>query len=335
MRSLFFQGLSVSLVSTVLACGGTPTSSIDDAAGMPSPAPSEPAGGGSVAAPPLPPLKAPDPIVEQPSAPEARRILALVAPKHLGELDRLVGRYARGDAPIFEGTFDARDNMGSLGPTYKDGVMADAHVNASLAWEEKIYMAGQHVAGWALDVRSPTHSIRISQAPGTAGQTTLSLVVPNQTSGGLTGTCNGCVSALTPTAASFTITDALAQGKWGDGRLLEVAASGSLTRVPLAQVTFERLLAVVNPYFDLPTMKEFSIVGGDRVRTVKGSHSETTPVPDGKEFHSCERVTSYALDWFVDANDLLRYGVRGMKLSSAQTCCNEGPPGACMPRTCF
>lgn len=68
----------------------------------------------------------PDPIVEQPAGAEERRILAAVAPRHLAELYRLVGRYARGDAPIYEGTFDARDNMGSLGATYEDGVIDEA-----------------------------------------------------------------------------------------------------------------------------------------------------------------------------------------------------------------
>lgn len=213
MKTLASIGLVLVVSIAPLGCGGSSDS--PPAAGtdlQPSPADPGPPGSAAPGSPvvgPVPDGPAPDPIVELPAGAEERRILLLVAPKHLEELNRLVGRYARGDAPIYEGTFSARDNMGSLGATYQDGVMTNASVNASLAWEDKMYWNGQMVSGWELSVRGLTHRIRIAQSPTAPGTSALSIVVPNNTGGGMTGTCAGCTPTLAPMASTLTIAGAV------------------------------------------------------------------------------------------------------------------------------
>lgn len=277
----------------------------------------------------------PDPVVEEPSGLEERRILALVAPRELAELHRLVGRFARGEAAVFEGTFSARDNMGSLGPAYDDGVMTNSPVNASLAWEEQIYSSGQLVSGWALTVRGPTHRIRIAQSPSAPSVTSFSLVSPENRGGGLDGTCSNCFPALGGAPSTIASTGALAKGKWGDGRALEVAASGALKKIPRSAVTFERIVAVADPVRDGKKMDEFVDAGGDMVRGVEGQLAEPATAPAGTSYYACERTTTYKLDWFVDRARLARLGLRNMSISGTQTCCSDGPPGGCRPQTCF
>lgn len=321
-------GCSASTSPGVPTGNATPPPSNGDDARPPSQAPGEP----EVVAP-APDEPIPDPIVEQPAGAEERRILAAVAPKHLADLYRLVGRYARGDAPIYEGTFSAQDNMGSLGATYRDGVMDNAPVDAALTWEEKMYWKGQQASGWSLLVRSSTHRLTITQTASAPGVTSFSIVVPNSTGGGLTGSCESCFPALVTTATTFAASDVLAVGRWGNDKPLEVTASGTLTRVPLAKVTFERIARVV----DAPGLiEEFAVVGGEMVRPIATSYTEKTPVPAGSAYFECERHTSYELDMFVDRSRLVRQGLRSMAITGTQTCCTkDGPIGACRPQTCF
>lgn len=332
-------GTAFGIALLLLACGGSPDVNVPGG-DAPSPqrqdpgppAPGDPTEPGR--AEPAQPL--PAPIVELPDDAEARRIMQAVAPEHLKELDRLFGRFLRGDASIYQGTFTARDNMGSLGSTYQDGVMTNANVHASIAWEDKIYWNGQHVAGWALSVRGPTHRIRIAQSATAPGTSALSLVAPDKSPWGLTGTCAGCVATLAPTTAStLRIANVVANGKWGNDKPLEVSADGSLVRLPSTQLTFETLVAVADPYRDGATMAAFVANGTEMVRSVSQSFREPTPIPTGKTFHSCEKIANYRLDWFVDKTVLARHGLRNLVIESTQTCCNEGPPGACMPRSCF
>jgi hypothetical protein len=339
MNALASIGLALVVSIVSLGCGGS-TDSLPSAGSDPQPAPahpSPPAAPTPGAAPveTVPQAPPPDPIVELPAGAEERRILQLVAPKHLEEMDRLVGRYVRGDAPVYQGTFSARDNMGSLGPTYQDGVMTNASVNASLGWEEKLYWNGQMVSGWALFVRGPAHWIRLAQSPTAPGSSALTIVVPNAVGGGMTGTCTGCLPTLAPTAGTITIGGTVARGKWGNGKLLEVTASGTLTRVPLPELSFEQLVAIAEPNTEGAAMKEFKAVGAEMVRVVERTHSEPTPVPADQTFYACERITSYELDWFVDRARLVRYGLRNMSIAGTQTCCSEGPPGMCAPRVCW
>lgn len=281
---------------------------------------------------PAPGEPLPDPIVEQPSGAEEKRILAIVAPKQLADLHRLVGRYARGEAPIYEGTFGARDNRGSIGAMNVDTVMDSGPVDAALAWEEELNAGGAVAAGWALTIRGVTHGIRITQSPSAPGITTFSHVAEKSGSFGVVGTCNDCFPILNAGATTLATTKSVATGRWGTGSLLEVTAAGSLTRVPLARVTFERIAAVVDyPY----VMKEFKVVGGEMVRTIEGRLAEPTPVPQGQAWYSCEHATSYKLDWFVDRAKLVRHGLRNMSIPTTETCCYDGPPGGCRLPTCF
>lgn len=297
-------------------------------------APAEPTNEPDIVAP-APGEPIPDAIVEQPAGVEERRILAAVAPKHLTDLYRLVGRYARGDAPIYEGTWSAEDNMGSLGANYEDGVMNDAPVDAALAWEEKMYWKGQSAAGWSLLVRSSTHRLTITQTASALGVTSFSIVVPNNVGGGLTGTCDACFPALSATSTSFAAADVVATGKWGNDKLLEVTASGTLTRVPLAKVTFERVTRVVDPISGA-AIKDFKVVGSEMVRSIEDRYTEKTPVPAGTQYFECQRHTSYELDAFVDRSRLVRQGLRNMSITGTETCCTEdGPIGGCRKQTCF
>lgn len=157
----------------------------------------------------------------------------------------------------------------------------------------------------------------------------------NNVTGGMTGTCTGCVSTLDRFASAITIDHVVARGKWGNDRPLEVRANGSLSRVPLADVTFERIVAVADPARDAQTVAAFTQVGGEMVRTAEGHHREPAPTPQGASYHGCERTTRYELDWFVDRAKLVRQGLRNMRITKTLTCCSEGPPGGCGPQTCF
>jgi hypothetical protein len=248
-------------------------------------------------------------------------VLDAVAPDHLRELDRLVGQYATGKTPVYRGSFVARDNLGSVGPTYHDGTISATSAIASLAAD-------------TLTVESPAEGrhVVVSQAAGTS----LSFVLDDNVSGGASARAGSVPPMLTGAPPTITM-DLVANGTWGDGSAMIVSARGSLSRVAASTLAFDDIVHLSMGYADRDATSKLVAAGPDRVRTVASELHEPTAVPPGKAFYECHHVTSYTIDWYVESSNLASYGVRNLQIAKSETCCVDGPEIECTPenRTCF
>jgi hypothetical protein len=262
-----------------------------------------------------------------------------VAPEHVAELDRLVGEYAKGTTPVYRGSLSANDNMGSLGPTYKDGHITEGNAIASLA----TIAAGSGAPTHTLTVFSPNeqrHLVLTQTADAGSGgpPTSVSFVLTDPTSGGVSANALGVpVLAGGPAQIALTLD---ANGQWGTGQPMHVTGAGNLARVAPATLAFNDVVHLnAGTYADQQAMLALVPSGTDAVRTVKSELHEPTTVPSGTTFYACHHVTSYAIDQYVERANLTNYGVRNLKIEKAETCCVDSPENEkdCTPanRTCF
>lgn len=277
-----------------------------------------------------------------PSTEEEKRVYGLIEKDHLMHLERLVGRYARGEAAIYRGSFAARDNLASLGRQYDDGVIDSVDVMASLAWEDGTYVDGRRDGGWGLRVYAPSqaHRVMLHQYPDDGDITRVSLVSPRNTSFGVNALCHGCLTTLSAMPTVITVSPLVADGKYGNDAPLRVTAGGTLTRIPAAEVTFEHLVASteLGPRQNSPGYPALFVrAGDDWVRAAEDELHEPTPVPADQPYYECHHVTTYSLDWYAGDQHITRYGLRNFRISKAQTCCVDRADQPCDPghRTCF
>ena len=100
---------------------------------------------------------------------------------------------------------------------------------------------------------------------------------------------------------------------------LRVEASGELARIPVAELTLEDIAGVNGDAFE--RHYPFSISGEESVLEWQDELRETLPVPSGKDFDSCERTTTYRIEWYVGHACLADFGVRKLEVLTAQSCC--------------
>lgn len=273
-----------------------------------------------------------------PRAPAEQRVYDLVAKEHLDELYALVGRFAQGEASIYRGSCSARDNLSSLGRP--DGVLDSTNVLASLAWDKTSYLDGRRAGGWALTVYGPNQDRRVMlhQYPDEGGVTRVSLVTARNTGFGVSGSCVGCVPPLANRPDMLTIAPLVANGKYGTGDPLRVSASGSLTAIPAAQLTFDDLVGGTELFVrQRDPAKAFVSDGAEMVERIQRELHEKAAVPAGKAFAECHLVTTYGVERYVSRVEVAKYGLRKLRIEKVQTCCVDRPDLPCEPghRTCF
>jgi hypothetical protein len=354
-RSFGFLGLLAWLViGATVACGAEGPTAVGSS-GPPAPgadpaAPSSPLPSGGSVGPVAPPSGTPPSgtgsgsvgpgAPSSPPSAEEQRVFGIVAPQHLAQLDHLVGQYAKGTTPVYRGSFSARDNRGSVEPSIGDDVLSTTDAVASLATAP---VPGGGASAETLTVFSPTdhRHVALTQTTtqtGTPQSTTVSMVLDDGVSGGVTASCAGCAPAFAQGPTSIAATDPVATGTWGTGESMTVSVSGSLSRMGAATLVFDDVVHLNQAsYSDAQAIQKLAPSGGEMSATLEDELHEPTTVPPGKSFYECHHVTSYAIDWYVTRANLASYGVRNLRIEKAQTCCVTGPDIPCTVnnRTCF
>jgi len=255
---------------------------------------------------------------------EAARIFALVRDRHEAELDRLVGRYARGEAPIYRGTAQAFGNASMLsGP-----------VVASLVKSDQVYWQNRQTTGFQLTIFSSAQQrrFRVTQVPEAPGTTRADMVVPYNSSFGVTAACTDCVPGLAALPAALAF-DLRATGQYYDGRPLNISASGSLSQVPPEALDFH-LLWEVNQLYDGATVAgiaAFQPRGDEMVRVVDGEWYEKTERPPSVAYDSCRKITRYRVEQYVNSAHVVDFGLRNPEVVEQKTCCSDSNYPGCGP----
>jgi hypothetical protein len=242
----------------------------------------------------------------------------------LAYLDSFVGSYLRGGVPLYTGTLAAHDNESVLGldcsggsTACKDQSITEGPAIASLA-------VGDGGASLSVHSLAQHEYVVFQQSQGVADVTTVGLVLPDDSSGGNTGTCKGCVPSFGSMPKSITFeniessaevavnatpfgTDAGAVD--AAGALLHTYASASLTVAEPCALTFNDLIElntlnpISTPYgFATPT---FVLTGGQMVAELQGS-----VYAEGSEGTGNYCSTWYMIELYVDPSNLADYGVR-------------------------
>jgi hypothetical protein len=234
----------------------------------------------------------------------------------MGVLDRVVGRYVRGDLRIYRGTASAHDN---------ESVLGDPQFPTNRAIFPGLAMASLEYGGGEafLTVVSPCQQewVQFSQFPYNGHLTIDQHTI--HTNSELDGYSNdlsyGCVDCLPsffglPQALSWTDLE-LAP----DGLPYRSSSSANLQLESPCDLTWEELVAIDGPEFggagSPPGLEGFQRVGDEMVRHESGQAVQYLP-----EGSPCpELIVDYEIDLYVNATNLADYGVRGY-VGSAPHC---------------
>jgi hypothetical protein len=248
-------------------------------------------------------------------------------------LERLVGRYARGDAAIYRGSAAARDNNSVVGKflgvpsSYRDGALS-GDVTASLAREElnDLLLKGP---GWALTLYAADQSrVSVHQPDSARGTSLVSLVLASSVVGdGVLASCTDCFADLSTKPATLERASLTAHGTYEgvDAPLVVTMTGVKLGRV--RPVAFDDLVSVAAPGDDRDAMRAFAERDDEWIRAVVARGTYELPPPKGA--YRCQRVTSYSVEWYVSRAELSKYGARHFAVTKSETCCDfaDGPDG--------
>ncbi len=293
------------------------------------------------------------PSVFESPASEGERVFNAVLETHLEQLDRWVGRYARGDVPLYSGSVSASDTGGALWFWGGDGALDDTGVLATVLPENVLSILRS-------DDRYARGPARVLRIVSTAERKTLAFYQTDDAPGFTWSTpivahespwprwsappveCVDCAPDLWAPGDTLTLDrfraerryhvhvdnnlrhESLEVHDWAD---LEVLVSAELTRVPAGEITFSQIVDVSAPNADV--LEEFRLVDGTWVRAIEATLSESAPLPEGRaldppdpEWWRCTRTTDYEAEQYVDAACLGRYGLRDVRVvGTPETCC--------------
>ncbi len=267
---------------------------------IPTPDPARTAGG-AIATPPLP---------DAPSGTDPASVQAIAVAQDMRILDDLIGRYLRGDAPVYRGSASARDNGSAFNPPppaapiYMDTTMSSDQAIAALVLDAS--------AGTAtLTVTSPCEQelIHVIQNRAAPGITQVNGVLATNQYGGLTASCTSCVPDLLGQPAMLSWTEA--DATYDQGAPLptnHITSTAALQRESPCDLDWAQLVAIdansITPGFD---MGNFARVGNEMVWQHSNSVSLATPSSLG----ACDGLyVPYTDELYVNASNLGTYGVR-------------------------
>jgi hypothetical protein len=235
-------------------------------------------------------------------------------------LDTFVGSFLRGDTTIYQGTLEASDNQSVLGQDCagvrcKNESISEGSAVASLA-------VTSGVATLEVHSLADHKYIVLTESKSVANVTNVSIVLPDSSQGGNSGTCTKCATDFVSKPSAITFKDLVSTAQvavnpgvtdGGTGAALSTHATGSLTLSAPCALTFNDLVEL-NSLNGLPTsnygyqqnvMNTFTQQGGDMVATVQGSVYAYI----GEQY--C--TTSYTIDLYVSLSNLADYGVRNFQ----------------------
>jgi len=301
---------SLLVVVVPVACSGTTVSGASGSAS------SSCAYSGAI--PMIPPSPVTSQDVQSQNLPTGVSVQAFAEAQGYQYLDSFVGQYLRGDVTVYAGTLSARDNESVLGTDCAGGGSACTDESIS----EGPAVASLSVASGAASLT--VHSLAahkyvvFQQTAAVAGVTTVSLVLPDGSSGGNTGTCAGCVPSFVskPQTIAFQNLESSADVAVNPpqvgvdagpvdagGAALHTYASSSLTLGTACSLTFDDLveLNALNPPASTGALV-FTLRGGEMVAVLQGA------IYGDVSSQYC--LTSYTIELYVNPSNLADYGVR-------------------------
>lgn len=280
------------------------------------------AGGPAIACPlPIPtpdPVRAANCAIATPTLPiaptgtDSASVQAIAIAADMQILDDLVGRYLRGDAPVYRGSASARDNLSAFNPPppaapiYTDTTMSSDQAIAALVIDLN--------AGTAtLTVTSPCEQelIHVIQDRAAPGITQVNGVLATIAYGGWTATCTTCVPDFFGQPATLSWTDA--DATYDQGAPLptnHIVSTASLQRESPCDLDWAQLVAIDANWITYGPqlgLGNFARVGNEMVWQHTGSVTLATPSAHG----ACDGLSvPYTDELYVSASDLGTYGVR-------------------------
>ncbi len=264
------------------------------------------------------------------------RLTNIAIARQLQELHLAIGRYSRGERPVYAGTIRARDNVGANGSNTRDGLL-DGVV-------------------WAILFREPTHpgapdpglaellivneegqrQLRMIQKRAAPSITEITPVTAWGTNAGSIGACRNCAPSLFQTPSRIDLNNITATRRF---ERFEGSATvhGVLERIPPGALSFAQIARA--HHFDSwgreAAIQEIAQRDGELVRVVRGRADEPAPeaqthAPAG--YTSCRRAADYSAEWWIDRTCLGRFGVWSVVFGPTATrCCvpyrgNDTPP---------
>ncbi len=251
-----------------------------------------------------------------------------------------IGIYTVGDRPLYTGRFATSDNFGGNGPDSVDGVLAEADVWAMLVSKVR-HQSGTHAQ--LLVVSDATQQkFSMLQAPDDVGSTGFTPVTPFTTNAGIIGRCTGCTPSLFESPQTITLDNVVAT-KTFDGFKGRVTLDGRLTQVPLGDLTLDLVKRANERATDghAEHTAGLSATGDAYVRRVSGR----AEIPIDSSLAGgllamepgrlvCRDRADFTAEWWVDATDLGRHGVRNVALGPITRQCCEPYVGNSTPVQC-
>jgi hypothetical protein len=248
---------------------------------------------------------------------EADNLFNEVLPSHLDRLHRAIGRFASGEAKILKGTVDVIDHRSAL-VGQEDQLIDSTSALASLAQEEEFVVSSPQ--GMVLQLFDPAsrQMLSILQTGGGDSASVWS-VGPYYSGGGLTASCSNCLTNLGTVSDALNV-DFTALGKYQDSEETEmrIDVGADLRVIAPAELTMDDIL-VVNSTSDSPLLRLQAPVleGNTYVFQLEAKVSTSRPTDDP----NCEERVEYQVEWTVNADCLLDYGLRNFVMSKASIYC--------------
>jgi hypothetical protein len=261
------------------------------------------AAGCAIATPPLP---------SPPSGTDPASVQAIAVAQEMRSLDDLIGRYLRGDAPVYRGSASARDNGSAFNPPspaapiYMDTTMSSDQAIAALVLDASAGSA-------TLTVTSPCEEklIHVIQNRAAPGITQVNGVLATNQYGGLTASCSSCAPDLLAPPATLSWIEA--DATYDQGAPLptnHITSTVALQRESPCDLDWAQLVAIdANSITDGSglALSNFARVGNEMVWQHADSVSLATPSSHG----ACDGLyVPYTDELYVNAFNLGTYGVR-------------------------
>jgi len=231
-------------------------------------------------------------------------------------LDEMVGRYLRGEAPVYRGSATAHANVDAVG-NVSDQTMQTSSARAAL-------IADAVIACLTVFSAPERERIFFQQQQALPATTFVSTIVPNGTYGGgplfpvnasNSATCTACAPDLAskPAALAWQGLEAVA-ASGSDAAPLDVTSSVELQRVSPCALTWDDVAAVSADYStDLLAPPPSD---GVVVKTIVGSVVTKVATP-----RMCDGIqVQYTIDAYINTVNLADYGVRNFTAQSGAMC---------------
>ncbi len=253
-------------------------------------------------------------------ASEADRVFNAVLDEHLGQLYGRIGKYACSEDAVYEGSFDARDDVGEAygNEPYESNrmsgpVVGSVHVEWPPPWNgsAKLTLISTEQSKHLVLEQDPE---RPERTEGTNVADFSDSHLYNRAG------CYDCAPPIADIPELFAVDGLVATGitvKW------TLTASGSLSLVPAELVSVAHLSAIGSRS---PATREFFSTletdGTRRSKTVSDTFIEYVDVLAAR-WDSCSMETEYQIDQHFEASCPADYGVGNLRILSQQTCCTE------------